>query len=193
MAEDALLELVQRRPRLQAQFVDEVPARGAVDVQRLRLPPGSIEGEHDQLLQPFASGVALRLRDQRPDQAGVASEAELGCGPHLEGTYSPLVERRGVGAQRGLAGQPGEDRAAPQPERLAGGRRGGGVVVALECRPGVVRERREREVVEPRAIPRQPVTGRAELDDRPGGARGLQQSTQPRDIGLDRMGRGGRR
>ena len=115
VAEDARLELVQRRPRLQPQLINEVPSRGAIDIERLRLPPRAIQGEHRQLLEPFAGRVTLRLGDQLPDQVSLPAEPQFRGSPQLERAHPSLVERRRVSEQRGLARQPGKGRPRHSP------------------------------------------------------------------------------
>ncbi len=46
LAQDRLLELLQRRARVDPELVHERPARVLVGVERLGLPPGAVERQH---------------------------------------------------------------------------------------------------------------------------------------------------
>ena len=68
LAQDRAVQLLQVATRLDSELVDENPAALAVRLQRLRLPPGAIEGEHVLAAQPLAHRIlldeALELADQ---------------------------------------------------------------------------------------------------------------------------------
>ena len=170
MAEDAILELAQRRPWRQAQVVDEVAVRGPVDVQRLRLPPGSIEGEHDQLLQPFASRMALRLRGQLRDQAGVPSETELAAAHSsnalLVARRAPR-RRRAARARRPARRAPGRATARAPRARTPRRRRGRRARAPPARRPRASRTRGGQTASHPGAACNRPARTRRPVRSRP--------------------------
>jgi hypothetical protein len=85
VTQDAPLELLQRRPRLDSELLHEGFSGGAVGVKCVLLTTGAVERE-DQLL---AEALAVRVFGDetldRGDELDVAAERELGVGQELEG------------------------------------------------------------------------------------------------------------
>ena len=119
LAQDRLLELLQRRAWLDPQLVHQQPPPLAVPVERLRLPPRAIEGEH----QLGARALPQRLLRDEPlelgDDACVLAQLQLGVDALLERMQTQLGQpARGRLCERLLV-KLGERRAAPELERLA--------------------------------------------------------------------------
>ena len=60
---------LQRRARLDPEIVEERAAGRLIGVERLGLPPGPIEGEHQQLAKALAVRVLCDARLELPDQS----------------------------------------------------------------------------------------------------------------------------
>src|SRR5207249_6613915 len=90
--EDRTLELLQLDPGLEPELVVQEPPGLTVDLEALRLPPASVEREHQLRPESLAEGVlatdCLELRDERE----VAAERELGVDPLLECGEPKLFE-----------------------------------------------------------------------------------------------------
>jgi len=54
LAQDRPLELLQRRPGLDPELIDEQLPPGPVGLERLGLPPGAVEREHQLGARPLA-------------------------------------------------------------------------------------------------------------------------------------------
>ena len=118
LAQDRLLQLAQRLPRLDAELLDEAPPRLAVDSERLGLPPRPIEGEH--LLSPHAlsQGMLRRKGLELRDQPVVVAEGELGLDPLLGRHQPQLLEAVDISSGERLVREVGQGLAAPERERL---------------------------------------------------------------------------
>ncbi len=116
------------------------------------------------LAQPFPVRVVGDERLELWDELGVPAAGELGVAPQLEGGETSLVQRGAVALGDRLAGQVGERRATPEPERcpgqLGGPRRG----AVPERAPRVLDEGLEPFVVELARLDVQQVARTAGLD-----------------------------
>ena len=119
MPQDRLLELVQRRARLDPELVDEQPPRLAIDLERLDLPAGAVERAHEHRAQPLAQGVRADECLELSDELGVAAECEVGLDPQLERPQAELFESRDLDLRERLVDEVGERRPAPEGESLA--------------------------------------------------------------------------
>jgi hypothetical protein len=90
--QDRALQLAQRLARLDPQLANERPAPVLVDLERLRLPPDAVKGEH----QLGAQALAQRMLSDEPVELGheiqVAPECQLGADPVLERRDAKLLE-----------------------------------------------------------------------------------------------------
>jgi len=116
LAQDRLFELAQLHPRLEAELLCETLARAAVHLERLGLPAGAVEREHQLRAQPFAQrllfGQLLELSDERRMTAGV----ELGVDSILDGCEARLLEAFRGRACEVFAANVDERRPAPERE-----------------------------------------------------------------------------
>ena len=94
LAENRLLEVLQSRPRLDAELVDEGCPRPAVGLERLRLPPRAVEREHQLPVQALAVRVAggelLELRHE----LRVSAKGKVRVEPLLQDRRSRRSSRR---------------------------------------------------------------------------------------------------
>ena len=117
--EDRLLELPERRPGLEPELLVELSSRLLVGLERLRLPSGAVERQHQLPAQALVEGVLLDEELELGDEVGVAPELELGVDQLLARREAELLEPRDLECRERLVGDVGERRAAPEPERLA--------------------------------------------------------------------------
>ena len=119
MLEDPLLELPELRSRLQAKLRRE-PALGvSVRTERLGLPPGSIEGQHELAQEPLAEGMFANQGLELANQLRAASHRELGVDPVLQGAQPALLESLRLDRGKRLVEEIRQGRAAPDRQRLA--------------------------------------------------------------------------
>jgi hypothetical protein len=108
---------LELRPRLQPDIAIERGLKIAIALERLGLPPGAIQREHELAAQALASRVrddqALELRDK----GTVSSEREVGLEAILERTEAQLLEPVDLVAGEVLVGEVGQGLASPQLER----------------------------------------------------------------------------
>ena len=92
LGEDGPLEAAQLLARLQPELLVEKAAAGLVDGQRVGLPAGAVEGEHELATEPLAQRVLLDELLELGHELRVASELEVGVDPLLEGCQALLLE-----------------------------------------------------------------------------------------------------
>ena len=194
LAEDRALQLLQLAARLDPELLDEHAARVLVRGERLCLPPGAVEREHELAAQPLAK---RRRRDERlelADEVGVPPGGEVGLDPVLERRGPELDEARRL-EPRELAVDVGQGRPVPQRERLPQAR-GRLLRLPAERPPPLVAEALEpREVelpvLDPERVPR--ATGGEDLPVRAARSLRLEEPAQRRHVPLQRLDRGRRR
>jgi len=90
--EDRAFELLQRRRRLDAELIHEETAAFAVARERIGLPPGAIQGEHQLPARAFAQRFFFDQRLELADETVVMSELELRVDALLERGEAKLRE-----------------------------------------------------------------------------------------------------
>src|SRR5438309_8552305 len=124
LRQDLLLELLQRRRRVDPELVDEGVARVLVRLERLRLPACPVEGEHQLTAQTLAQRMFFDQRLQLADELAVAAEREICLNPLLETGEPQLLEPRDRPLRPRLVRELGERRSPPERECLAQAFRG---------------------------------------------------------------------
>ena len=147
---------LQLLARLEPELVGELALRLAVGAERLGLPAGAIEREHQLAAQPLAQRMLGDERVELADQLRVPARGEIGVDPLLERRPAQLLEPRDLGLRERLVGEVGERRAAPQRQRPPQ-RRGGAVGIGALRLADELLEARE---VELRPVDLQGVAGR---------------------------------
>ena len=163
MAQDRLLELLQRGTRVQAELLVERAPHVVVGRERLRLPAGAVEREHQLPAQALAQRVLRRERLELADELRRAATSEVRLDPALqrgevellEALRLPRCERLRELAQR---------RTAPQRERLAQASGGRARVTRRECRTPFPGEAQEAIQVERFRVELQHVAGRTSAE-----------------------------
>ena len=190
LAQDRLLELSERLPRLHRELVDQRPSRLLEGLERLRLTAAPVQGEHQLTLKPLAERVLADEDFELGDHLLMTAGGELGVDQLLARVEPELLETGDRALRERLVGEVGQRVTAPQRLGLgeqrhrilgaAGGQcRAGGVVQSLEP-VGIELVPAELEHVARRAR-EQPVAGRRH------------RSPQPRHEHVEGVDRGRRR
>jgi hypothetical protein len=197
LGEDGLLQALQADARLDAQLVDQRQAGRAVGGQRLGLPAAAVQGEHQLAVQVLAERMLPDQRLQLTDQLLVAAEVQVGLDARLQGHHAELVEADQFRPGHAAGGDDvGQDRPAPQRQRLVQQARGGGRVALGQRAPSLLGALLEAVQVELVGVDAQEVAGLAGEQragrGRPGSAR-LDRLAQRRHVVLERLLDCGRR
>ncbi len=113
------MELLKRRTRLDPEFLDERAAGLLVGLKRLRLAARAVEREHELTAQPFAKGVLLDERLELAGQVAGAPGARARRRDALRARPAAFLEPRDLTLRKGLVGEIGQRRAAPELEALS--------------------------------------------------------------------------
>ena len=131
MREDLLLEQVEVRAGLQAEFIDERPSTATVGVERVGLAAGTVERKHQLPEQALAQWMLGDERLELGDDLRVAAELKVGVDPILKCGEPLLVETCNLGPRPLLVLElrqrpvtPERERAPKQRRRLASLARG---------------------------------------------------------------------
>lgn len=122
--QDRLVQPGQPGPRIDPELVHEQLADLPVLPERLGLPPGAVEGEHQLPAQRLPQRVLGDQGPQARDELTALAQGEAQVEQLFRGSQSALLER----GRRGLdhrSARPGQHRAAPQREggpQCVGGR-----------------------------------------------------------------------
>jgi hypothetical protein len=127
VAQDRALELSQLLARLQAQLVGEQRPGALIRGQRVGLPFGAIEREHELAPVPFPERLLLGETLDLRNELDMASEGEVGVDPLLDADEPELVEPPRLERKRTARRHVCEGTPAPEPE---------GGVEALGGQPG---------------------------------------------------------
>ncbi len=175
---------------LDPELLDERGTRRRVGLERLGLPPGAVEREHQLTARTLAQRVLRHQPLQLADHLGVAPEGEVGVDAVLERREPQLLEARDRALGERLEREVAERRASPQPERLAQPRRPGFRVARGHGVATLGDERLEAVEVDVLRLDLEPIAG-ALRHDHPGVAERL---AELRDVHLDAVrGAPGRR
>ena len=111
-------EAPQGRARLDAHLLHQALARIPEDRQRLALPPGSVEREHQLPAQALAQRVAGDQRLELTGELGPA-QVQVRVDSILERRQPKLVQASDLGLRESLEREVGERRPTPQLQRLS--------------------------------------------------------------------------
>ena len=108
------MELPQLGAGLDAEPVDEGGARGLVGLERLGLPPGPVQGEHQLGAEVLAERIRADERLELADQLRVAAVGEIVLDPLLEARESELLQAGDLGLGEALVGEVGQRVSSPE-------------------------------------------------------------------------------
>ena len=123
LLEDRPLEVTADPAGLDPELLDERAAGVPVGLQRVGLPAGAVERQHQLPARPLAQRVLGDERLELRDQLGVAAEREIGLDPVLEAARRSSSSRAISDLGERLEGEVRERRPAPERERLRKPRR----------------------------------------------------------------------
>ena len=118
MAEDLQLELLQRRPRLEAELLDQRPAPSLKRVQRVGLPAAAIQRQHQLAAQPLSEHVLGDQRLELRHQLEMAAGRQVGVDPILQRRQPQLLQTGDLALRERLAPQIGQRLPPPQRQRI---------------------------------------------------------------------------
>ena len=114
VAQDRRLERPQVRRRLDAQAVDQRLVCAAVDLERLGLTSGTVEGEHLLAAEALAERVLADERLELAGHLGVAAAGEVRVDAVADARQAKILQPRDLRLREPGVGHVGEGRAAPQ-------------------------------------------------------------------------------
>ena len=117
--EDPVLELLERRCRIEPELVDEHAPHFAVRRERLGLPAGAVQREHQLGGEPLSQRMVTNELLQLANKGGVPAEREVRLDPLLERREANLLQSLDRRVRERLVHQVGERRSAPKGECLA--------------------------------------------------------------------------
>ena len=107
MPEDPPLQFVQFRPWLQAKLLDKSLARRLVRLERVGLPPGAIQGEHQHHEQPLAQRMLSDELLELGDKLCAAAHHEFRFDPRLHRAQPQFLQPRASQLRERLVEQVG--------------------------------------------------------------------------------------
>jgi hypothetical protein len=119
VCQDAALELLELLARLDAQLVDERPARILVRLEGLGLAPRAVEREHQLGAQPLSKRMVADQRFELADHLRVVAERQLGLDALLDGRQAQLLEAGDLALGEGLIREIGERGTTPEREGVS--------------------------------------------------------------------------
>ena len=119
LAQDCLLELLERWARVDPELLDEYAPGLLVRLQRLGLTPGPVERQHQLAPQPLPQRVLGHKRLHLADEIRVTAEREIGLDALLERHEPQLLEARDRRLGERLVREVGKRLPTPQRERRA--------------------------------------------------------------------------
>ena len=120
LLQDPTFELAKLRPRFDPELLDERPASIGVGPKRVSLAAGSIQREHELLVEPLAQRHLLHPFGQVADRLAVTSEQQLQVDASFGRRPPQLVEPGGLTTGEVHAGDVLERFTSPQRQRILG-------------------------------------------------------------------------
>jgi hypothetical protein len=126
--QDRPVEPLQVLRRFQPEVLDQPPAGGGEDLQRVGLTSAAVQCQHQLAREALPQRVRRRQGVQVADQFGVQSKLEFGVDPRLQRGQAQLLQAGCLDPAQRLGVGVAQRRPAPQPQRLAQPGRGLGRV-----------------------------------------------------------------
>jgi hypothetical protein len=118
LAEDRLLELAKSPGGLNSELVDQVTASVPVRLERLGLPVGPVERQHQLRPEPLAQGMLARERVELGHELSGFAQLQPRGEQLFDRSESQLLEAADLGLCPGLVGRVGKRRPAPERKRI---------------------------------------------------------------------------
>ena len=116
--QDRLFELLQGAPGLESELVEELAPSVPVGLQRVGLPAGSVQREHQLAAQALAQRMLAHQRLELAHQPGMLARGQIRVDPVLERGQTGFLQPRDLRLGKRLVGEVRERRTAPHPQRL---------------------------------------------------------------------------
>ena len=190
--QDRRFHLSQLTARFETELVDEHLSGGLVRGERVRLPTGAIQGEHELAPQAFPVGVARDEGFELGEQLDVAAKGQVRVDAVFDCTRARFLEPRDLETRPRLVGEVRERGFAPEPERLPEHDGCAGDASVGRERAGDRDERVEAQEVDLLGVDGEQVAGWLRQQHRrlgAGAAIGLERLAQVRDVHLQRRRR----
>src|SRR5439155_5442065 len=117
LREDRPLEVLQGATGLDAEIGEHRAPRGPIRVERLRLPAGAIEGDHQLPAQSLPQRMSRHERLQLGGEIVVSAERQVGLESILRRGDVQLLEPRDLLVRKSLVREVRERRPTPEAER----------------------------------------------------------------------------
>jgi hypothetical protein len=114
LSEHRTVQFAQLLAWLYTKFVDEQAARVRIDRQRLGLPAGPVERQHQLSAKPLSIRVRIDQRLQIADDSGLAPEGKVRLGPRFQRSQPELLQPAELGGREGLIRELGQRFTPPQ-------------------------------------------------------------------------------
>ena len=114
LPEDRFRTAAVARAGIDSELVGERLAGSVIHVERLRLPAGAVEREHQLAAKPLSERKLLDERFQLGDEARALTELEICVDPLLDRVQAQLLEPADLVLRERLEREIGERRAPPQ-------------------------------------------------------------------------------
>src|SRR5207244_950171 len=118
LEEDGALEPLQLGVGLDTELLAQRPPERLVAAQRLRLPAGAIQGEHQLAREALSDGVLGGERFELSYELVVASEGQVGLDPVLDDGEPLLLQASRLLSRERLIDEICQGRSAPEGQRL---------------------------------------------------------------------------
>ena len=119
VAQDRGLELLEHRARFHPQLLDQLLPSFAVDVQRLDLPTGPVQRQHQACTQPLSQRMLVDEGPKLGHQLAVPTQCEVGVDTILQRCEPQLLEPGDLDLRERLVPHVGQRGPAPLRERAA--------------------------------------------------------------------------
>ena len=139
MVQDRPLQRMQLLARVEAELVAQDSPRVAIHVERVGLPAGSVERDHQVAAQALAERMRANKRFELRDEVAMVAERELEVNPPLDAREAKLLETLDLVLGKVVVREVGQRRPAPERKRL---------VQLRSSRPALERSRFGKELLE---------------------------------------------
>jgi hypothetical protein len=113
VGEDRGLERPQVRTGLQAELVQELPSRPAVDREGFCLPARPVERDHELFPQTLPRAVLIDQRLELSEEIRMTPQSQIGVDPRLQAADAQLVQSSRLRLSERLIHDVGESGPAP--------------------------------------------------------------------------------
>jgi hypothetical protein len=107
VTENCGLQRLELAAGFDPELLDESATRLLVASERLRLPAGTVQREHQLDAQPLPQRLARDVRLELPDERRVAAEGKIGLEPLLERLQAELLDAGDLGLGEAFVGEVG--------------------------------------------------------------------------------------